>query len=57
VHLLTDCISTRFAVNKEAAFAKMYQSGAVPSSVEMALFELMRDAKHHYFKEIQALVK
>jgi nicotinamidase-related amidase len=56
-HLLRDCISARFTVNREAAFAKMEQSGAIPSTVEMALFELMRDARHEQFKEIQQLVK
>jgi len=29
----------------------------VPSSIEMALFEMMRDSKHGKFREIQALVK
>jgi nicotinamidase-related amidase len=57
VHLLTDCISARFAHNKAAGLAKMQQSGALPSSVEMVLFELMRDARHEQFKEIQKLVK
>src|SRR2546423_11042685 len=46
VHLLTDCITARSPINKEVAFSKMQQSGAVPSSTEMALFELMRDARH-----------
>jgi nicotinamidase-related amidase len=57
VHLLADCISSRFSVNRRVAMRKMYRSGAVPSTVEMALFELMRDAKHEKFKEIQALIK
>lgn len=57
VHLLTDCISARFETNKRVALDKMMQSGAVPSSVEMALFELMRDSKHEHFKAIQQLVK
>ncbi len=57
VHLLADCISARFEVNKKAGLDKMMQSGAVPSTVEMALFELMRDAKHEQFKAIQQLVK
>jgi hypothetical protein len=35
----------------------MQMSGAIPSSVEMALFEMMRDAKHEQFKAIQGLVK
>jgi len=57
VHLLTDCVSSRFTPDKETALKKMQQSGVVPSSVEMALFELMRDAKHEQFKEIQNLIK
>jgi hypothetical protein len=35
----------------------MRESGAILSSVEMALFELMRDAKHEQFKLIQKLIK
>ena len=57
VHLLTDCITARFPINKEIGLNKMFQSGALPSSVEMALFELMRDAKHEQFKTIQKLIK
>jgi nicotinamidase-related amidase len=57
VHLLTDCISSRFEINRKAGLDKMMQSGAIPSTVEMALFELMRDAKHEQFKAIQHLVK
>lgn len=57
VHLLCDCISARTQLNKHIAFAKMHQSGAILSSVEMALFELMRDARHEQFKAIQKLIK
>ena len=57
VHLLTDCVSSRFTQDKETALRKMQGNGVVPSSVEMALFELMTDAKHEQFKEIQALIK
>lgn len=57
VHLLFDCVSSRFSHDKEAALKKMQASGVVPSSVEMALFELMRDAKHEQFKKIQDLIK
>ena len=57
VHLLTDCITARQPNDKETAFRKMWMSGALPSSVEMALFELMRDAKHEQFKAIQGLIK
>jgi nicotinamidase-related amidase len=57
VHLLTDCITARAAQNKQVALLKMQQSGAVPSSTEMALFELLRDARHEQFKAIQRLIK
>ncbi len=57
VHLLTDCIGSRFEHDKRAGLKKMRSSGVINSSVEMALFELMRDAKHPKFKEIQALIK
>lgn len=57
VHLLTDGITSRAAHNKEVALAKMQQSGALLSTVEMALFELLRDAQHEQFKAIQKLIR
>lgn len=57
VHILMDCVCSRFEHDKAAGIAKMQMSGVVPSSIEMALFELMRDANHANFKEIQALIK
>ena len=57
VHLLTDCITSRKETDRTTALQKMQLSGAIPSSVEMALFELMRDAKHEQFKAIQGLIK
>ena len=57
VHVLTDSVASRFDHDREAGLSKLYGSGVNPSSVEMALFELMRDAGHTKFKEIQALIK
>ncbi len=57
VHLLQDCVSSRFTHDKEIGLRKMQASGVIPSSVEMALFELMRDARHEQFKAIQELIK
>jgi nicotinamidase-related amidase len=57
VHLLTDCVASRFEADKNAGIQKMIASGAVPSSVEMALFEAMRDSKHEKFREVQAQIK
>ena len=57
VHLLTDCVASRFEADKNAGIQKMIASGAVPSSVEMALFEAMRDSRHEKFREVQAQIK
>jgi nicotinamidase-related amidase len=57
VHLLTDCITARSSHNKQIGLAKMQQSGAILSSTELALFELLRDSKHEQFKAIQKLIK
>jgi nicotinamidase-related amidase len=57
VHLLTDCVSSRNLSDRKTATRKMQASGAIFSTVEMALFELIRDAKHEQFKAIQRLVK
>ena len=57
VHLLTDCITSRNKKDRKIGLDKMRQSGAIPSSLEMALFELIRDAKHEQFKSIQGLIK
>ena len=57
VHLLTDCVASRFEADRNAGLQKMISSGAVPSSVEMALFEAMRDSKHEKFREVQVQIK
>lgn len=57
VHVMTDCIGSRYTQDKETALRKMQSSGVVPSTMEMALFELLRDARHEQFKEIQNLIK
>jgi nicotinamidase-related amidase len=57
VHILTDCVASRTKRNRRAGLTKMLASGAIPSSVEMALFEMMRDSMHDKFKDIQRLVK
>src|SRR4051812_15212725 len=57
VHVLTDCVSSRKAQNRQVGIEKMMRSGAIPSSTELALFELMRDARHEQFKAIQKLIK
>ncbi len=57
VHLLADCVSSRYEINKQIGIEKMKQSGVIISSLEMAIFELMKSSAHPCFKEIQNLVK
>lgn len=57
VHVLADCVGSRFEHDKRAGLSKLFASGAVPSSVETALFELLRDSRHDKFKEIQSLIR
>lgn len=57
VHVMTDCIGSRYSQDKETAVRKMQSSGVIPSTMEMALFELLKDARHEQFKEIQNLIK
>lgn len=57
VHLLVDCITSRKPENKQAALARLTQAGAVQSTLEMALFEIMRSADATQFKQIQAIIK
>jgi nicotinamidase-related amidase len=56
-HIISDAIAARFTHNREVALQKMARAGAILSSVEMALFELMRTAEAAEFKAIQKLVK
>ena len=57
VHVLADCTSSRTPENRRVGIEKMTLSGALPSSSEMAIFELMRDSKHEQFRAISKLVK
>jgi nicotinamidase-related amidase len=57
VHLLADCVASRYQHDREAGISKMMASGVVPSSMEMALFEMMRDSRHEKFRAVQALIK
>lgn len=57
VHILCDCVASRFEYDRLNALAKMRRAGAIESSMEMALFELMGDARHEKFKEIQSFIR
>lgn len=55
-HLPRDAVSSRFALEDEAGYAKMIGSGAVPTSVEGVFFEWLRDARAPEFKALHRLV-
>jgi nicotinamidase-related amidase len=57
VHVISDAVSARTEENKAIGLGRMAAAGAVISSVEMVLFELLRDARHGRFKELAALIK
>jgi nicotinamidase-related amidase len=57
VHVARDAVGSRTAANRELGLAKMEGAGAVVTSVETALFELLGGSDHPAFKEVQALVK
>ncbi len=57
VHVVHDAVASRTRENRAIALRKMEMSGAVPSSVEMCLFELLGDAAREEFRDIQALIK
>jgi len=57
VEIVVDAISSRTAANKQVGVEKMLRAGAEPTSVETALFELMRTAEAPRFKEVAKLVR
>jgi nicotinamidase-related amidase len=57
VHVARDAVSSRTHENKELGLHKMESSGAVLTSVETALFELLGAAGSDEFKRIQGLIK
>jgi nicotinamidase-related amidase len=57
VHVARDAIGSRSEADLEIGLAKMRAAGAVITSTETALFELLRTSTHPRFKEVSALVK
>ncbi len=57
VHVVADAVSSRTPENRQLGLTRLQQAGAALSSVEMALFELLRVAEGPQFKEIAKIVK
>ncbi len=57
VEVVADAISSRTAANRQVGLDKMSRAGADITSVETAMFELLREAGTPEFKEIARLVR
>lgn len=57
VHVALDAVSSRTAGNRDLGLQKMERAGAVLTSTETALFEMLGAAGGAEFKMIQGLVK
>ncbi len=57
VQVVADAVSSRTLENKHIGLEKMRSAGAVITSTETALFELLKAAEGHQFKAVLNLVK
>ncbi len=57
VNVIADAVSSRTLDNKQIALNRLAAEGVSISSVEMALFELLRSAEHPKFRQIAKLIK
>ncbi|XP_004647757.1 isochorismatase domain-containing protein 2 isoform X1 [Octodon degus] len=57
VHVVADACSSRSQVDRLVALARMRQSGAFLSTSEGLILQLVGDAAHPKFKEIQNIIK
>lgn len=57
VHVVSDGVFSRTAENHQLALERFHDLGATLSSVEIALFEMVRTSKHPAFRTISKVVK
>ncbi|MDD6211985.1 MAG: isochorismatase family protein [Clostridiales bacterium] len=57
VFVAADCIASRNSYDKEIALRRMEQAGAVLTTAESCLFELLKQAGTDTFRQISRLVK
>ena len=57
VQVLGDCVASREPENKVTAVSRMVGEGVGLTTMEMALFELLKEAKGEKFKQISNIVK
>lgn len=57
VQLVSDCVSSRTATNKQLAISRLAQKGIEITGLEMCLYELVKDCRAPEFKTILKLIK
>lgn len=57
VHVVTDAVSSRTPENRALGIRCIERAGGVPTSTEMAIFELVRVAEGDTFKAISKIIK
>jgi nicotinamidase-related amidase len=57
VHVVRDAVSSRHELDHQAALQRMAQAGAIVTTAEAVLFELMARADIAEFKEVSKLIK
>jgi nicotinamidase-related amidase len=57
VQVVADAVSSRSSRNRDIGLQKMRDAGVVITSVEIALFELLRTAESGKFREISKILK
>jgi nicotinamidase-related amidase len=57
VHVVVDAVSSRNPENKKRGLQKMQTAGALMTTVEMSLLELVGDSGKPVFKSVQRLIK
>ncbi len=57
VQVISDCCSSRSPHNQQIALFKMGAAGVSPTTVETALFELLKVGRGDVFKQISGIVK
>ncbi|HZK18951.1 MAG TPA: hydrolase [Clostridia bacterium] len=57
IHLASDAVSSRTSWNRTMALKRMRELGAIISSTEMALFELMGSSEDDLFRQFIRIVK
>uniref|UniRef100_UPI00398F4DC4 isochorismatase domain-containing protein 2 isoform X2 n=1 Tax=Pristiophorus japonicus TaxID=55135 RepID=UPI00398F4DC4 len=56
VHVVADACSSRSQVDRLIALSRMKQSGAFLTTSEGTMLQLIRDARHPKFREVQQII-